>query len=58
MIAVNYSLSHLSDAAVIREFPAAGQNDRAATAMLLAFIAEIDARRLYAPAGHRLCRPT
>ena len=48
----HYSLTHVSDPALLREFRALVAQDRATTAMLLAHFAEVDARRLYAPAGH------
>ena len=48
----NYSLSHVSDAALARDLAAAAARDRAATANLLANIAEFDARKLYVPAAH------
>ncbi len=47
-----YTLTNLSDAALIRDLKALLQSDRATTAALLAHIAEVDARRLYAPAGY------
>ena len=47
-----YSLSHVPDAALARDLAAAAARDRAATANLLAHIAEFDARKLYVPAAH------
>ena len=47
-----YSLSHLSDCALLRDLAALVAQDRATTARLLAHIAECDARRLYLPAAH------
>jgi hypothetical protein len=47
-----YSLTHVSDAALARDLAAAAARDRASTAMLLAHIAEFDARKLYLPAAH------
>ena len=47
-----YSLSHVSDAALARDLAAAVAGDRASTAILLAHIAEFDARKLYVPAAH------
>jgi hypothetical protein len=47
-----YSLSHLSDPELLRGLTAAVAQDRTATASLLAHIAEVDARRLYLPAGY------
>jgi 5-methylcytosine-specific restriction endonuclease McrA len=46
-----YSLTHLSDGTLLRGLAALVARDRANTAQLLAHIAEVDARRLYAPAG-------
>jgi 5-methylcytosine-specific restriction endonuclease McrA len=48
----DYSLSHLTDGVLLRELTALAARDRATTAALLAHIAEVDARRLYAPAGY------
>lgn len=48
----NHSLSHLSDADLLRQLTALVARDRVNTAMLLAHLAEVDARRLYAPAGY------
>jgi hypothetical protein len=48
----NYSLDHLSDAALLRELVALVARDRLTTAELLAHIAEVDARKLYVPAGY------
>src|SRR2546422_5399145 len=47
-----YSLSHLSDSALLRDLAALVAQDRATTARLLAHIAECDARRLYLPAAY------
>jgi 5-methylcytosine-specific restriction endonuclease McrA len=47
-----YSLTHLSDGTLLRDLAALIARDRANTAQLLAHIAEVDARRLYAPAGY------
>lgn len=47
-----YSLTHLTDAALLRDLANLVARDRATTAALLAHIAEVDARRLYLPAGH------
>ncbi|MBI5709217.1 MAG: hypothetical protein HZC42_02790 [Candidatus Eisenbacteria bacterium] len=47
-----YSLSHLPDPVLLRELATLVARDRATTAALLARLAEVDARRLYAPAGH------
>jgi hypothetical protein len=48
----NFSLAHLSDAALLRELSALVSRERLTTAELLAHIAEVDARKLYVPAGH------
>jgi hypothetical protein len=45
-------LSHVSDAALAGDLAAAAARDRASTAILLAHIAEFDARKLYLPAAH------
>jgi len=45
----HYSLSHLSDADLLRQLSELVARDRRTTAQLLAHIAEVDARRLYAP---------
>ena len=47
-----YSLSHLSDHVLLRDLTALVARDRTITAALLAHIAEVDARRLYLPAGY------
>jgi hypothetical protein len=47
-----FRLDHLSDAVLLRELAALAGRVRAATALLLAHIAEVDARRLYLPAGY------
>jgi hypothetical protein len=46
------SLIHLSDEALLRELARLVAHDRATTAALIAHLAEVDARRLYAPAGY------
>jgi hypothetical protein len=48
----SYSLRHLDDATLSREFPVVMTQDRAMTARSLAYIAEFDHRRLYVPAGY------
>src|SRR5213078_4014431 len=48
----DFSLTHLSDAVLIRDLAALIAHDRVTTAAVLAHIAEVDARRLYAPAGY------
>jgi hypothetical protein len=47
-----YTLTHLTDATLLRELTAMVSRDRETTAMLLAHIAEVDARRAYAGAGY------
>ncbi len=47
-----YSLSHLSDAALLRSLRTTLARERAATADVLAHLAEVDERRLYVPAGY------
>ena len=46
-----YSLSHLSDQDLLRGLVSFVAGERAATAMALAHIAEVEERRLYVPAG-------
>jgi 5-methylcytosine-specific restriction endonuclease McrA len=48
-----YTLSQVSDTALLRDLAALVAKDRLTTARILAHIAEVDARRLYAPAGYR-----
>jgi hypothetical protein len=48
----DYALAHLSDEALLRDLAALVARDRLTTAALLAHIAEVDVRRLYAPAGY------
>jgi len=47
-----YSLTHVKDHVLLRDLTALTAKDRATTAVLLAHIAEVDARRLYAQAGY------
>lgn len=47
-----YTLAHVRDAVLLRDLAALVARDRVTTAMLLAHIAEVDARRLYVPAGY------
>ncbi len=47
-----YRLTHLDDATLLSGLTALVSRDRAKTAELLAHIAEVDSRRLYAPAGY------
>ncbi len=49
---LEYTLSKLSDEALLRDLAALIARDRLTTARILAHIAEVDARRLYAPAGY------
>jgi hypothetical protein len=46
------SLTHLSDEALLRELARLVAHDRVTTAALIGHMAEVDARRLYAPAGY------
>jgi len=48
----SYSLRHLTDQVLLRDLSTIVARDRANTAALLAHLAEVDARRLYAPAGY------
>src|ERR1041385_5215349 len=48
----NYSLSHVRDAELLRDLTELVIRDRVTTAILLAHIAEVDARRLYVRAGY------
>ena len=47
-----YSLRHLPDSALLHELRSLVSQDRATTALLIAHLGEVDARRLYAPAGY------
>ena len=47
-----YSLTHLANHALLRDLAALVARDRVTTAEMLAHIAEVDERRLYAPAGY------
>src|SRR3989475_4155724 len=47
----SYSLSHVSDRDLLRNLACLVAQDRNTVAELLAHIAEVDARRLYLPAG-------
>src|SRR5438552_3269992 len=55
-MARTYSLDHLSDDALLRDLSALVTRERTTTAELLAHVAEVDARRLYLPAGYP-CSP-
>ena len=46
------SLTHVSDSVLLRDLRPLLARERAATAGLLAHLAEVDDRRLHAPAGH------
>lgn len=48
----DYALGHRSDVVIIRDLKSIVVHDRETTAMLLAHLAEVDARRLYAAAGY------
>src|SRR5689334_7699228 len=48
----DYTLTHLADDVLLRGLAALVVQDRTTTANLLAHIAEVDFRRLYAPAGY------
>ena len=48
----DYSLSHLADPVVISGLSTVVGKERVAIAEVLAYIAEVDARKLYAPAGY------
>jgi hypothetical protein len=48
----DYALAHLSDAALLRDLASLVAQDRLTTANVLAYIAEVDSRKLYAPAGY------
>jgi len=45
-------LTHLGDEVLVRDLRTLLANDRATTARIVAYLAEIDARRLYVPAGY------
>jgi hypothetical protein len=47
-----YSLTHVSDSILLRDLRSLLARERAATAELLAHLAEVDERRLYAAAGY------
>ncbi len=47
-----YTLNHLSDAVLLRDLAVLVEQDCVTTAALLAHIAEVDTRRLFAPAGY------
>jgi 5-methylcytosine-specific restriction endonuclease McrA len=47
-----YALSHLSDSALLRDLKTLVARDRTTTAELLAYLAEVDERKLYLPAAY------
>jgi hypothetical protein len=47
-----YTLSHLTDSTLLRDLKTLVSQERSTTALLIAHLAEVDARRLYAPAGY------
>ena len=47
-----YALSHLSDPVLDRDLPVAVARECTSTAVVLAYIAEFDARKRYLPAGY------
>ena len=47
-----YTLSHLTDQALLRDLAALVAQDRITTAAMLAHLAEVDTRQLYLPAGY------
>ena len=47
-----YTLTHLRDDVLLRDLSALIARDRFTTALLLAYIAEVDTRKLYVAAGH------
>ena len=47
-----YALTHLSDPTLVRDFLAVVSRENGCTALMLAYLGEMDARRLYAPAGY------
>jgi hypothetical protein len=48
----SYTLSHLTDPALLRDLVALVAQDRSTTASMLAHLAEVDARKLYLPAAY------
>ena len=46
-----YDLSRVSDAALVRKLTVLLAEERISMAAVLAYLAEVDARRLYLPAG-------
>src|SRR5215831_1400408 len=52
VVSMRYSLAHLTDGTLLQNLHSLVAKDRSNTADLLAHIAEVDQRRLYAPAGY------
>jgi hypothetical protein len=48
----SYSLSHVHDSVLLQDLASLAAHDRITTATFLAHIAEVDARKSYAPAGY------
>jgi hypothetical protein len=48
----NYSLTHVADHTLLQDLKAHLTRERASTAMVLAHLAEVDARKLYLPAAY------
>src|ERR1043166_2756499 len=48
----SYSLSHVTNEALLRDLATSVKQDRVTTAMMLAQIAEVDERKLYVPAAY------
>ena len=49
---IAYMPTHLGDEALVRDVKTLLADDRATTARIVAYLAEIDARKLYVPAGY------
>jgi hypothetical protein len=47
-----YTLTHLTDSALLHDLKSLVSQERTTAAVLIAHLAEVDARRLYAPAGY------
>jgi hypothetical protein len=47
-----YTLTHLPDSTLLHDLRSLVAQDRQTTALLIAHLGEVDARRLYAPAGY------
>src|SRR5258706_12373992 len=48
----SYALSHVRDAVLLRDLASLAAHDRLTAAVFVAHIAEVDARKLFAPAGY------